>query len=56
MAKLSQEATDYLLHLIAQFDRERGIPHNYFDLETVLKKISFEVKNETVEVVIPNKD
>ena len=37
--KLSQEAVDDLLHIIEGFDRERGVPHNYFDLERTLLSV-----------------
>ncbi len=40
--KLSQKAVDELLHIIADFDRERGIPHNYMDLEKELKLVDIE--------------
>lgn len=40
---LSQEAVDELLMIISNFDRERGIPHDYLDLEHVLQKIEFEI-------------
>lgn len=44
--KLSQEAVDDLLHIIANFDRERGVPHNYYDLEKVLLSIEARVAEE----------
>jgi hypothetical protein len=39
--KLSGNAVDQILHVIATFDRERGVPHDYVDLETVLRKTEF---------------
>ena len=39
--KLSQTAVDEILHVIATFDRERGIPHDYHDLEMVLQNTVF---------------
>ncbi len=44
--KLSNQAVDQILHVIATFDRERGVPHDYFDLETVLRKTAFTVGPE----------
>lgn len=41
--RLSQEAVDDLLHIIENFDRERGVPHNYFDLEKTLKSVEARV-------------
>lgn len=41
--KLSQEAVDDLLHIIEHFDRERGIPHNYSELERVLLTVEAQV-------------
>lgn len=40
--KLSQAAIDELLHIIEQFDRERGVPHNYHDLEKKLKLLEID--------------
>jgi hypothetical protein len=48
---LSKDAIDQILHVIATFDRERGIPHDYSDLETVLRRTSF-VPTETGELAI----
>lgn len=47
--KLSQEAVDDLLHIIEHFDRERGIPHNYFDLERTLLTIETRIVEEQGE-------
>jgi len=41
--KLSREAIEDILHVISTFDRERGIPHDYHDLQVVLAKTNFEV-------------
>lgn len=41
--KLSNETVDAILHVIETFDRERGVPHDYRDLEVVLKKTEFGV-------------
>lgn len=41
--KLSQEAIDDLLHIVEHFDRERGVPHNYNDLECTLKTVVAEI-------------
>src|SRR4051812_2493021 len=49
--KLSSQAVDQILHVIATFDRERGIPHDYADLETVLRKTPF-VISPTGELAI----
>lgn len=48
--KLSQEAIDDLLHIIEDFDRERGVPHNYYDLERSLKSVEFEIKDSAIVV------
>jgi hypothetical protein len=40
--KLSPEAVDSILHVIATFDRERGVPHDYHDLEVVLRNTDFQ--------------
>lgn len=40
--KLSQEAVDDLLHIIEHYDRERGIPHDYRELERVFKSVEAE--------------
>lgn len=53
MAKLSQEAVDDFLHIIAVFDRERGVPHNYHDLEKMFKTMIVEVKEDEVFVTSP---
>ena len=39
--KLSQAAVDQLLHIIADYDRERGIPHNYRELERIFLAAEF---------------
>ena len=44
--KLSSQAVDQILHVIATFDRERGVPHDYVDLETVLRKTEFLVADD----------
>jgi hypothetical protein len=49
--KLSRETVDNILHVIATFDRERGIPHDYHDLEVVLRNTSF-VSSPSGELVI----
>lgn len=49
--KLSQEAVDELLHIIANFDRERGIPHNYHDLEKELKKMEIETRDNLLHIL-----
>ena len=41
--KLSPDAVDNILHVIATFDRERGVPHDYHDLEVVLLNTRFTV-------------
>jgi hypothetical protein len=57
--KLSQEAIDDLLHIIENFDRERGVPHNYMDLEAMLKSIKAKVVEEdgdfSIYIVSPKK-
>lgn len=49
--KLSQKAVDDLLHIIGSFDRERGIPHDYVDLEHVLQKIEIEIRDDNVYII-----
>jgi hypothetical protein len=49
--KLSSHAVDQILHVIATFDRERGVPHDYVDLETVLRKTEFLVDTEGLLVL-----
>ena len=44
--KLSDQAVDQILHVIATFDRERGVPHDYYDLEAVLRNTAFSVGAE----------
>jgi hypothetical protein len=46
--KLSQAQVDQLLLIISDFDRERGSPHNYLDLEKALLKV--EVNDSTSAV------
>jgi len=53
--KLSQEAVDDLLHIIENFDRERGVPHNYFDLERILQKVEVEIRDNKLFVLSPKK-
>lgn len=53
--KLSQEAVDDLLHIIEQRDRERGIPHDYLDLEEDLKSIEADVKDGQIHILSPKK-
>lgn len=55
--KLSQAAVDKLLHIIAEFDRERnGIPHNYLDLERSLLNTDFKIKLGDEELHIINEE
>jgi len=53
--KLSQEAVDDILHIIEHFDRERGVPHDYYDLEAVLLDIKAEVRDDQIFVLSPKK-
>lgn len=57
--KLSQEAINDLLHIIEHFDRERGVPHNYIDLErallTVDARVAEEQGVEQIYIVSPKK-
>jgi len=53
--RLSQEAIDDLLHIIETFDRERGIPHNYMDLEHDLQSIVVEIKDNEIYILSPKK-
>ena len=54
--KLSADAVDQILHVIATFDRERGIPHDYFDLEIVLRNTNFVLNAGQLEIqVAPQK-
>jgi hypothetical protein len=48
--KLSGPAVDQILHVIATFDRERGVPHDYVDLETVLRKTEFLVDDDQLVI------
>ena len=48
--KLSQEAVDNLLNIIADFDRLRGIPHDYLDLERALQKIEVELRGDKIYI------
>jgi hypothetical protein len=50
MPKLNQEAINKLILLIELFDRERGVPHNYFDLEKELKNLDFEVEDDILSI------
>lgn len=52
---LSQEAVDDILHIIENFDRERGVPHDYLDLEATLKTIQAEVRDNEIYVLSPKK-
>lgn len=52
--KLSTAAVDNILHVISTFDRERGIPHDYHDLEVVLRNACF-VPNPTGELDVADK-
>ena len=52
--KLSDAAVDNILHVISTFDRERGIPHDYHDLEVVLRNASF-VANDSGELEVTEK-
>ena len=57
--KLSDQAIENILHVISTFDRERGIPHDYHDLEVVLRNTHFrtsvagelEISQETVRSI-----
>lgn len=53
--KLSQEAVDDLLHIIENFDRQRGVPHNYFDLERDLQKVEVESRDGEIFILSPQK-
>jgi hypothetical protein len=54
--RLSQHAIDLILAIVAQFDRERGIPHDYLDLEEKLKGLSYaEREDGQLDVEIPVK-
>lgn len=53
--RFSQKAVDHLLKMIADFDRIRGIPHNYHDLEKELKKIDFNATGEELQVKVAHK-
>ena len=53
--KLSQEAIDDLLHIIENFDRERGVPHNYFDLEHVLQEVEVDTRDNQLIILSPKK-
>lgn len=53
--KLSQEAVDDLLHIIESFDRERGVPHNYYDLEYMLQQIDARIVEDKIFIVSPKK-
>lgn len=52
--QLSQHAIDLILAIVAQFDRERGVPHDYYDLEDKLKTLSYtERADGLLDVTIP---
>jgi len=53
--KLSQDAVDDLLHIIAEFDRERGVPHNYMDLEDTLQEVVADVRDNEIIIVSPKR-
>lgn len=53
--KLSQEAVDDLLHIIENFDRERGVPHNYIDLERELAKVEVAINEDKIFILSPKK-
>jgi hypothetical protein len=53
--RLSQEAIDDLLHIIENFDRERGVPHNYFDLERTLQGVEVDVRDNELYILSPKK-
>jgi hypothetical protein len=53
--KLSSQAVDQILHVIATFDRERGVPHDYIDLETVLRKTEFLVTGQELVIGVEEK-
>jgi hypothetical protein len=55
--RLSQQAIDLILAVVAQFDRERGIPHDYYDLEEKLKNLRCDEQPDgTLTVEIPGKE
>ena len=39
--KLSQATVDQILHIIAENDRQRGIPSNYHELEKIFLAAEF---------------
>ena len=47
--KLSRESIDAILKAVVKFDRERGIPHNYVDLEKALEAMDFHSADGVVE-------
>lgn len=49
--KLANVTVDNILEVIASFDRERGVPHDYHDLEVILRNTNF-VQDPTGELVI----
>lgn len=54
--RLSQHAIDLILAIVAQFDRERGVPHDYYDLEDKLKGLAYSERPDgSLDVEIPGK-
>ena len=51
--KLSQTAIDKILMIISNFDRERGVPHDYVDLEVELKTLELESDNGQLNISKP---
>jgi hypothetical protein len=55
--QLSQQAVDLILAVVAQFDRERGVPHDYYDLEAKLKGLRYTLRDDgQLSVEIPGKE
>lgn len=50
--RLSQKTIDSMLNIIANFDRIRGIPHDYVDLDYALRCLNFEVCDDKLELVV----
>jgi hypothetical protein len=54
--QLSQQAVDLILAIVAQFDRERGVPHDYYDLEQKLKGLRYTQRDDgQLSIEIPGK-
>jgi hypothetical protein len=54
--KLSSQAVEQILHVIETFDRERGVPHDYVDLEMMLRKTEFHVQDDALVIGVATEE